>query len=91
MTGSGRLAADHRKLNEGQLTDSGLSKPDGLLSTRITTKAADQPLRRGAECSNKLNPAYLLNAYEISGPLRPRPNFQLTPSARMMPDAALPS
>ena len=34
MTGSGRLAADHRKLNEGQLSDSDLSKPDGLLSTR---------------------------------------------------------
>ena len=61
------------------------------VSTRITTKAADQLLRRGVECLDKLKPSYFLNAYEISGPLRPRPNFQLTPSARMMPDAALPS
>ena len=28
-----RLAADRRKLNEGQLTDSGVSKPDGPFST----------------------------------------------------------
>jgi hypothetical protein len=33
-----RLAANHRKLNEGPLNDSGPSKPGGPFSTRFNSK-----------------------------------------------------